>query len=149
MSVSERTSLAALVQAAARQRPEAPAVVAGGRRLSWAELDAVVDRAAAGYVDRGLAPGDRVAVQLPNGIDWLRAALGAQRAGLVVVPVNTGYTDPELEHVLGDSGASLFSAGGGRREVAGVRARPGPQESEAPPPQGAEDPQGLAFLAYT
>ena len=96
------TSLAELVRAAARRRPGAPAVVAGERRLSWAELDAVVDRAAAGYAARNLAPGDRVAIQLPNGLDWLRAALGALRAGLVVVPVNTAYTDPELEYVLSD-----------------------------------------------
>ncbi|UOY00968.1 hypothetical protein [Blastococcus sp. PRF04-17] len=40
-------SLAALVRAAARRRPEAPAVVAGDQRLTWTELDAEVDRAAA------------------------------------------------------------------------------------------------------
>src|SRR4051812_13636282 len=108
MSVSDGRTLSALVRATARQRPEAPAVVAGDQRRSWGELDAAIDRAAAGYAARDLAPGDRVAVQLPNGIDWLLAALGAQRAGLVVVPVNTAYTDPELEHVLGDSGAVLL-----------------------------------------
>ena len=107
------TSLAALVRAAARRTPDAPAVVAGDRRLSWAELDAAVDRAAAGYASLGLAPGDRVAVQLPNGPPWLCAALGALRAGLVVVPINTAYTDPELEFVLDDSGA--VAAGRRRR----------------------------------
>src|SRR3954471_21702166 len=61
--VSDGTTLSALVRAAARQRPEAPAVVAGDRRLSWGELDAALDRAAAGYAERGLAPGERVAVQ--------------------------------------------------------------------------------------
>jgi len=147
--VSDGTTLSALVRTAAQQRPEAPAVVAGDRRSSWGQLDAVVDRAAAGYAARGLAPGQRVAVQLPNGIDWLRAALGALRAGLVVVPVNTAYTDPELEHVLGDSGASLFVVREERAEVAGVPVCPGPPEADGPPPQGAEDPQGLAFLAYT
>jgi long-chain acyl-CoA synthetase len=147
--VSDGTTLSALVRAAARQRPEAPAVVAGDRRLSWRELDAAVDRVAAGFAARGLAPGERVAVQLPNGIDWLRAAVGALRAGLVVVPVNTAYTDPELEHVLGDSGASLFVVRDERPEVAGVPVRPGPPEDDGPPPADAEDPEGLAFLAYT
>nr|WP_218859903.1 AMP-binding protein [Petropleomorpha daqingensis] len=141
--------MTALVRAAARQRPDAPAVVAGDRRLSWGELDAAVDRVAAGYAARGLAPGERVAVQLPNGIDWLRAALGALRAGLVVVPVNTAYTDPELEHVLGDSGASLLVVRQERSEVAGVPVCPGPPEAGGPPPEDAEDPDGLAFLAYT
>ncbi|MGY1622700.1 AMP-binding protein [Geodermatophilus sp. SYSU D00965] len=142
-------SLAALVRAAARARPEAPAVVAGDERLNWAELDAQVDRAAAGYAARGLRPGERVAVQLPNGTDWLRASLGALRAGLVVVPVNTGYTDPELEYLLQDSGAALLVAAGGRDPVAGVPVLAGPPADDADPPEVAEDPAALSFLAYT
>jgi len=142
-------SLEALVRAAARRSPQAPAVVAGDERLTWAELDAAVDRAAAGYAAFDLAPGDRVAVQLPNGLVWLRAALGALRAGLVVVPVNTAYTDPELEYVLGDSGASLLVAGGERSPIAGVQVCPGPPDADGPPPEIAEDPGAPAFLAYT
>jgi len=143
------SSLSALVRAAARQRPDAPAVVAGTERLTWAELDAAVDRAAAGFAEHGLSPRDRVAVQLPNGVPWLRAVLGALRAGLVVVPVNTAYTDPELEHVLGDSGAALFVAGGDRAPVAGVPVYPGPPEADGPAPEVAEDPSAPAFLSYT
>jgi long-chain acyl-CoA synthetase len=143
------TSLAALVRAAARRSPEAPAVVAGDERLTWAELDAAVDRAAAGYAALGLAPGDRVAVQLPNGLAWLRAALGALRAGLVVVPVNTAYTDPELEYVLGDSGAVLLVAAVDRAPVAGVRVCAGPPEDDGAAPAVPETPDALAFLAYT
>src|SRR3954471_17309230 len=147
--VSDSTTLSALVRAAARQRPEAPAVVAGDRRLSWGELDAAVDRVAAGFAARGLTPGERVAVQLPNGVDWLRAALGALRAGLVVVPVNTAYTAPELAHLLADSGAALLVAREERPAVAGVPVCGGPPEADGPPPEVAEDPGGLAFLAYT
>jgi long-chain acyl-CoA synthetase len=143
------SSLSALVRAAAAARPDAPAVVAGQTRLTWAELDAAVDRVAAGFAERGLEPGARVAVQLPNGIDWLRAALGALRAGLVVVPVNTAYTDPELEYVLTDSGASLFVAAGEREPVAGVPVCPGPPEADGPPPAVTEDPAAPSFLAYT
>jgi long-chain acyl-CoA synthetase len=148
------SSLAALVHAAAGARPEAPAVVAGEERLTWAELDAQVDRAAAGFAARGLRPGERVAVQLPNGVDWLRASLGALRAGLVVVPVNTAYTDPELEYVLRDSGAALLVAAGGREPVAGVPVAAGPPADDADPPEVAEgggrDPDtALSFLAYT
>jgi long-chain acyl-CoA synthetase len=143
------TSLAALVRAAATRRPDAPAVVAGDRRLSWAELDLAVDRVAAGLVGRGLRPGGRVAVQLPNGVDWLRTALGALRAGLVVVPVNTAYTDPELDYVLADSGAELLVVPGVRDEIAGVPVCPGPPEADGPPPAVTDDPAALAFLCYT
>src|SRR4051812_7848974 len=150
MAVSEAgTSMAALVREAARRDPGSPAVVSGDRRLTWAELDAEVDRAAAGYAGRDLAPGDRVAIQLPNGLPWLRAALGALRAGLVVVPVNTAYTDPELEYVLTDCGASLFVVAGDRTPVAGVPVCPGPPEADGPPPEVPEDPSRPAFLAYT
>jgi long-chain acyl-CoA synthetase len=150
MRVSEAgTSLAALVRAAAERDPGAPAVVAGDRRLTWGELDAAVDRVAAGYVGRGLAPGERIAVQLPNGPDWLGAVLGALRAGLVVVPVNTAYTDPELAHVLTDSGAALLVASSERSSPAGVPVCPGPPEADGPVPAVADDPDALAFLCYT
>lgn len=143
------TSLAALVRSAARSRPEAPAVVTRDERLTWAELDAAVDRAAAGYAARDLRAGDRVAVQLPNGLPWLTAVLGALRAGLVVVPVNTAYTDPELEHLLTDSGAALLVAPTGRDDLAGVPVSPGAPEAEGPPPAVLDDPGALAFLCYT
>jgi long-chain acyl-CoA synthetase len=142
-------SLAGLVRAAAARRPDAPAVVAGDQRLSWAELDAAVDRAAAGHAAHGLDPGDRVAVQLPNGLDWLRTALGALRAGLVVVPVNTAYTDPELEYVLADSGAALLVAATERGPVAGVPVCAGPPDADGPAPEPAVDPAAPSFLAYT
>jgi long-chain acyl-CoA synthetase len=142
-------SLAALVRAAARRRPDAPAVVAGEQRLTWAGLDAEVDRAAAGYAGQGLEPGGRVAVQLPNGIDWLRATLGALRAGLTVVPVNTAYTDAELEHVLADSAASLLVTAAEREPVAGVRVCAGPPTGDGPPPETGDDPGAISFLCYT
>lgn len=142
-------SLAALVRAAARRRPSAPAVVAGEQRLSWAELDAAVDRAAAGYAGLGLEPGSRVAIQLPNGVDWLRATLGALRAGHIVVPVNTAYTDPELEYVLADSTASLLVARTERDEVAGVRVRGGPPTADGPPPDVPGAADAVSFLCYT
>jgi long-chain acyl-CoA synthetase len=82
-------------------------------------------------------------------VDWLLAALGALRAGLVVVPVNTAYTDPELAHVLGDSGASLFVVRAEREPVAGVPVCVGPPTADGPPPEVPEDPSALAFLAYT
>jgi long-chain acyl-CoA synthetase len=143
------SSLSALVRACARRRPDAEAVVTRAERLTWAQLDEAVDRAAAGYAARGLTPGARVAIQLPNGADWLRAALGALRAGLVVVPVNTAYTDPELEHVLGDSGASLLVAAGDRTTVGGVTVCAGPPTDDAAPPDIADDPAAPAFLCYT
>ncbi|CCH90378.1 Acyl-CoA synthetase (AMP-forming)/AMP-acid ligase [Modestobacter italicus] len=145
----EVRSFSALVRRAADAAGAAPALVAGDVRLSWAELDARVDRAAAGYRARGLDPGERVAVQLRNGVDWVVAVMGALRAGLVVVPVNTAFTDPETEHLLGDSGARLLVVGTPREELAGVPVSVGPPASDDPAPADPEDPDALALLAYT
>ncbi|MEI4270181.1 AMP-binding protein [Klenkia sp. LSe6-5] len=138
-----------LVRAAARTHGPAPALVEGDRRLTWTELDEAVERAAAGYAARGLAAGDRVAVQLPNGIDWVLAVVGAMRAGLVVVPVNTAYTDPELTHLLTDSGARALVVAAGREELAGVPVQVGPPAADGEPPADPDDPDALALLAYT
>ncbi|WP_369130296.1 AMP-binding protein [Modestobacter roseus] len=142
-------SLAALVRRAAATSGGSPALVHGDRRLTWAELDLLVDRAAAGYRARGLATGDRVAVQLRNGVDWVVAVTGALRAGLVVVPVNTAYTDPEVSHLLTDSGARLLVATAERPELAGVPVLAGPPDDDGPAPDDPEDPAALALLAYT
>ena len=142
-------SFSALVRRAAATAGDAPALVHGERRLTWAEVDALVDRAAAGYAGRGLAAGERVAVQLRNGVDWVVAVMGALRAGLVVVPVNTAYTDPEVTHLLTDSGARLLVVGTDRAELAGVPVSVGPPAADGPAPADPDDPDALALLAYT
>ena len=145
----EVRTLSALVRRAAVAAGDGPALIAGDVRLTWAEVDERVDRAAAGYAVRRLEPGDRVAVQLRNGVDWVVAVMGALRAGLVVVPVNTAYTDPEVEHLLTDSGARLLVVGAERAELAGVPLSVGPPESAGPAPADPDDAGALALLAYT
>ena len=89
------------------RRPDAEAVVGPEGRLTYAELDDRTGRLAAFLTDAGLRRGDRIGVLLPNGVRWITAALGAHRAGLTVVPVNTWYRAAELEHVLRSSGVRL------------------------------------------
>jgi long-chain acyl-CoA synthetase len=84
-----------------------PAFVSMGVALSYGEVDAL-SRDFAGYLrnDLGLAPGERVAIMLPNLLQYPVALIGALRAGLVVVNVNPLYTATELEFQLEDSGAA-------------------------------------------
>ncbi len=98
-------TVADLVHRAAERDPDHLALVHDGSRLSWGELDERVDRAAAALRGLGLDPGDRVVLQLGNTPDFPVLYCGALRAGLVAVPANTGYTGPELAHLLADSGA--------------------------------------------
>ncbi|HWG95335.1 MAG TPA: AMP-binding protein, partial [Mycobacteriales bacterium] len=111
-------NLADLVADAAARTPDKPAFVVQGRATTWAELDALVTRTAGGLLGLGLSAGDRVGLQLGNILDFPVVYLGALRAGLVAVPLNTGYTPAELAHALGDSGARALVVPRAQREVA-------------------------------
>jgi long-chain acyl-CoA synthetase len=82
--------LAELLARAAADAPDRVALVeaASGRRVTWSELDAEVDRLAGGLNAMGLIAGYRVVIALGNRTEFVTAYLGALRAGLVAVPVN-------------------------------------------------------------
>jgi long-chain acyl-CoA synthetase len=83
----------------------------GGDRVTYRELWDRAARVAGGLRREGVQRGDRVAIRLPNGLDWVLAFWGAQLAGAVVVPVNTRFKDSEAQYVIDDSGASyVFGA---------------------------------------
>lgn len=102
-------TVADLVHRAAERDPDHLALVHDGSRLTWAELDERVDRAAAALRGLGLDSGDRVVLQLGNTPDFPVVYAGALRAGLVAVPANTGYTGRELAHLVSDAGARVLA----------------------------------------
>jgi acyl-CoA synthetase (AMP-forming)/AMP-acid ligase II len=95
-----------LLMAAARRWPDADALVEDGTVLSHAEAAAAARRVAHRLLARGVRPGDRIALALPNGWRYAVAYGGVQLAGAVAVLVNTRFTPPEIEYVLADCGAS-------------------------------------------
>ena len=98
-------SLLALMDDAFRRHGDRPAFELMGRQLSFTELDDHSRALAAFLQSRGLVRGDRVAVMLPNVLQYPLAVAAILRAGLVVVNVNPLYTARELAHQLRDSGA--------------------------------------------
>ena len=78
------------------------------KRITYEQLDAMATRVAAWLQGAGLARGARVAVMMPNVLQYPVAILGILRAGCVVVNVNPLYTPRELEHQLKDSGAEAI-----------------------------------------
>src|SRR5271156_1396556 len=87
----------------------APAFTNMGATLSYAQLDALSVAFAAWLQKKsGLAPGDRVALMMPNILQYPIALFGVLRAGMVVVNTNPLYTARELEHQLKDSGAKAI-----------------------------------------
>ncbi|MER6010039.1 FadD3 family acyl-CoA ligase [Streptomyces bluensis] len=101
-------SIPGLVRSAAERYGPTEAVVEGRTRLSYAELGARVERAAAACVANGVRMGDRVAIWAPNTLDWIVSALGAVSAGAVLVPLNTRFKGTEAAYVLERSRAKLL-----------------------------------------
>ena len=99
-----------------KRSPNQTALIFGGmapllgeqhRLMTYRELDALVDRFAAGLQQLGLQKGDRVALYMPNCPQMVIAYYGALRAGGIVVPSNPLYVAREIQHQLKDAGAKF------------------------------------------
>jgi long-chain acyl-CoA synthetase len=101
-------SLVEMLGASVERDPAATAIVeVGGASLTYGELWERSRRVAGGLRTAGVRVGDRVAIRLPNGIDWVLAFWGAELLGAAAVPVNTRFTDDEAAYVIRDSGAAF------------------------------------------
>ncbi len=103
------TSLVDLVEQATQRYADQTAFINMGQPLSYRQLEQK-SRAFAAYLQSGLGlkKGDRVALMMPNLLQYPVALFGVLRAGMVVVNVNPLYTPRELKHQLNDSGASAI-----------------------------------------
>ena len=135
----------------AQRHPAKPAVIAGERTLTCAELNRAVNSMAHHLLDRGLQPGDRVAIHSLNSIEMVVLIMGAFRAGLIAVPINPRMKAPEIAYVLEHSGARLcFSEPSlaplvNGAEIIGTLPDSRPTEAHLPHP----DPDDPAILLYT
>ncbi|WP_432082830.1 long-chain-fatty-acid--CoA ligase [Streptomyces sp. WAC 04229] len=107
------TNLARALVDAARADAHAVAVRQDDDVLTYAQLDTAAARIAALLHGRGVAPGDRVALVMPNVTGFPAAYFGILRTGGVVVPLNPLCKAREIAHALRDSGASLVLASPG------------------------------------
>ena len=88
--------------------PGKTAVIYGGRRLTYSELAAEVQRVAGALQASGVGPGDRVAYLMPNLPEMLIAHYAVPLAGAVLVAVNTRLTAEEVAYILSHSGAKIM-----------------------------------------
>jgi long-chain acyl-CoA synthetase len=167
-------NLATMLRESAVAHPDKPVALYDGGRMSYAELDALSDRFAAGLRASGLDRGDRIGLQLPNIPQFLIAYFGMLKAGCVAVPLNVLLKAPELAYCLGDSQARalLTWAGVAGEAVKGanqaavpavyVVGTPGVPESPVgrrfeellavepeAPPMAQTDPGDTAVIVYT
>ena len=170
---------AALLARAAVENPAKLAIVeAGGRSVTWAELDDEVGRVATGLGASGILAGHRVMIAASNRIEFVTTYLGVLRAQAIAVPVNPRSTAHELARLLADCGARMIVADGDtvttvreaavllaadsspvaeriRVVVIGTTLRPGERSYDhlradaARPVPPLTDPERLAVLLYT
>ncbi len=109
LNVDAYESLVEMFETAVRKHPDIPAYINMGQVLTFRKLEER-SRAFAAYLQNELRleKGERIALMMPNLLQYPIALFGALRAGLVVVNVNPLYTPRELEHQLNDSGAKAI-----------------------------------------
>ncbi|MGW4367339.1 (2,3-dihydroxybenzoyl)adenylate synthase [Nocardia takedensis] len=88
-----------LLRDTARRAPERPAVLVDEQTRTYADLDAAADRMAHGLLALGIAPGDRVVVQLPNVPEFATVLFGLLRAGIIPVLTLPAHRRAEIEHL--------------------------------------------------
>ncbi|MEQ6203974.1 class I adenylate-forming enzyme family protein [Sulfitobacter sp. HNIBRBA2951] len=86
---------------------ESEALVCDDLRFTYGQLDSQIAAVAGGLERLGLAKGDRVALLLANGPEFLIVLLAAIRIGAIAVPINVREQTPELKHILNDCGAAV------------------------------------------
>src|SRR5829696_9849853 len=102
---SRRLLLSEPVSRSARRHPDKTALVFGDASLTYAELEERTNRLANALVARGVAPGDRVALLLFNGLEVVEAFFGCHKAGATPVPVNFRLVQDEVDYIVENSGA--------------------------------------------
>jgi fatty-acyl-CoA synthase len=107
-------TIGAYFDRAARRWGDQLALVVRQSHISWtySDLKDRVDAFAAGLLELGLRPGDRVGIWSPNNAEWVIAQFATAKAGLILVNINPAYRRSELEYALNKAGCkTLISAG--------------------------------------
>ena len=108
VNLGEFSSLKDILNKSCDKFRHRPAFSCMGKTLSYDDLDQLTARFAAYLQSMGLSKGDRVAIMMPNILQYPVALFGVLRAGLIVVNTNPLYTPRELAHQLEDSGAKAI-----------------------------------------
>ena len=105
---SAYASVGELLEDSFRRYGTSPAFVCMGKSITYGELDTLSRQVAGWFQSKGLARGARIAIMMPNVLQYPVVLAAVLRAGYVVVNVNPLYTPRELEHQLKDSGAEAI-----------------------------------------
>jgi fatty-acyl-CoA synthase len=110
VAAARRQTMADLLRRSAVRHPARTAIVDGDVRLTYAELDEAVNRAANALAERGMAKGDRLALLGHNSLGFVVTYFASARLGLICVPINYMLGDGEVAYILDHSGATAMVA---------------------------------------
>ncbi len=108
IDVNQYETVAQVLEESMKKYAARTAFICMGKSISYAQLDAASRNLGAWLQSRGLAPGARIALMMPNIMQYPVCVAAVLRAGYVVVNINPLYTPRELEHQLKDSGAEAI-----------------------------------------
>lgn len=108
MPFGQDETIPSLLRSTAAACPDAPAVYAGDKKLTFRELDEQSDNIARALIDRGVKPGDRVAFMLKRDIRLLPALFGISKSGAAFIPVDPAYPEDRIRYILENSEAALL-----------------------------------------
>jgi long-chain acyl-CoA synthetase len=108
IDVNQYETVSQVLEESMKQYASRTAFVCMGKSITYAQIDAASRSLGAWLQSRGIAPGGRVALMMPNIMQYPVCVAAVLRAGYVVVNVNPLYTPRELEHQLKDSGAEAI-----------------------------------------
>jgi acyl-CoA synthetase (AMP-forming)/AMP-acid ligase II len=149
------STVAQVLDRVLEEDPDRAALVAPDRTLSYAELDAAADQAAAALRALGVAPGDRLAVSLPNDSRIVVLFHGAMRLGALWVGLNRNLSPPEQSAILADCTARLAIGctgsvrGDGCTDLDEAAWAQAVAAADPDRPGTAVDPSAPAAIAYT
>ena len=147
---SVRLTMASMLLRTVERHPDRDAIVYDGRRWSYAEWNARVNRTAHALAELGVRPYDRVALLMNAGEPVVTLYFACQKLGAAAVPMNFRLSTGEVAHVLSDSGARLLAYDGSLAETAltAVERAKGVSEfivaESDDPPAGHHDYESLA-----
>jgi fatty-acyl-CoA synthase len=104
----QKYTLGSLPERAARRWGAREALVFQGRRWSFDEISAGVDRLARGLIGLGVTPGEKIALWMVNRPEFIEAMFAVMKVGAVLVPVNTRFRTDDVAYVLGQSDATAL-----------------------------------------
>ena len=102
-----------------RERPDKVAYWDAVRSITYAQLASRTASIAVGMSNNGVREGDRIAIYLPNGVDWIEACLAGLRAGAVIVPISYDAAEAEIAYRLSDADCGLVITTPVRGELIG------------------------------